>query len=309
MGLTSQQPRIAILGAGIGGLALAIGLTRQNVPYTIYEADPDFSAIGAGIALGPNSVRAINLIDPELKALYDKISNGNKSPEKKHVFADFLLAEPGFGINQGWEAKPVWSKEFEKSGAHRQDLLDIMTKLISTSNVKFNKRAVDVEQVKGKVFITFADSEKIEADAVIGCDGGKGVSRKAVLGAEYSQHVAATYSGRYVYRSIVPAKESKETLGDYANDGKMFFGPGLYFSVYQLPGGKSNLVAARQNGNPWNHAQWTHEVTREEMIADFEGCDARLMKLLEVSDIDFTISSLTNTYSGRNPYAGHYSII
>lgn len=285
MGSTSPQPHIAILGAGIGGLALAIGLTRLNVPYTIYEATAEFSAIGAGIAFGPNSLRAMALIEPQLKVLYDKISNGNQSPDKMHVFADFLLAEPGLGLERGWEGKAVGSKEFTKSGAHRKDVLDIMTTLISIDNVKFNKRAVHVEEVAGKVFVTFADGEKIETDAVIGCDGGKGVSRKAVLGDEYAQHITATYSGRYIYRSIVPAKEAEEILGKYANDGKMFFGPGLYFAVYKLPGGKSNLVAARQKGEPWNHPQWTHEVTREEMLADFEGCDSRLVRLLEVINI------------------------
>jgi hypothetical protein len=34
------------LGAGIGGLALAMGLEKRGVPYTIYEAAPEFSAVG-----------------------------------------------------------------------------------------------------------------------------------------------------------------------------------------------------------------------------------------------------------------------
>lgn len=37
---------IAILGAGIGGLALAIGLSERGIPVTLYEAANEFSPIG-----------------------------------------------------------------------------------------------------------------------------------------------------------------------------------------------------------------------------------------------------------------------
>lgn len=284
MGGSNHQPQIAIIGAGIGGLALAIGLTRQNVAYTIYEAGPEFSAVGAGIAFGPNSLRAMALISPALREMYNNISTGNRSPEKAHVFADFMLAEPGFGVNRGWEGASVGSKDFTKSGAHRKDLLDVMTQLFPTENVRFGKRAVEVRQVGEKARIHFEDGEVVEADAVIGCDGGKGVTRHAVLAKNYPEEVAAIYSGRYVYRAIVPQTEAQNALGKYADDGKMFVGPGCYFALYQMSGGRSNLVAARQKGGQWMHSQWTKEVAREDMIADFDGCDPRLVELLRVSE-------------------------
>lgn len=278
-----HRPQIAIIGAGIGGLALAIGLTRQNVDYVIYEAGSQFSVVGAGIALGPNSLRAMGLIDPRLRALYGDISTGNRSPGKAHVFADFLLAEPGFGVHRGWAGAPVGSKDFTKSGAHRKDLLDIMTRLFPTENVRFDKRAVEVSQTAQKVAIRFADGERVEVDAVIGCDGTKGVVRHAVLAADYPDDVAARYSGRYVYRAVIPPTEAQKALGTYVEDGKIFLGPGHYFALYQMSGGRLNLVAARQKGDQWTHHQWTQEVTREEMLADFDGCDPRLIELLGVS--------------------------
>ena len=284
MNRTPHRPQIAILGAGIGGLALAIGLTRQNVAYTIYEAAPTFSVVGAGIALGPNSLRAMGLIDPTLRELYNTISTGNETPGKEHVFADFLLAEPDFGAARGWEGAPVGSKDFTKSGAHRNDLLDIMKQRFPTENVRFDKRAVEVKQEGRRVRIRFADGDVVEADAVVGCDGGKGSTRPAVLATRYPEEVAAKYSGRYVYRSVIPPGEAQKTLGKYAGDGKMFLGPGHYCAIYRMSGGRSNLVAARQKGEPWTHPQWTQEVTREEMLADFNGCDPRLVNLLQVSD-------------------------
>jgi salicylate hydroxylase len=284
MASATRQPQIAIIGAGIGGLALAIGLARQNVSYTIYEAGLQYSAVGAGIALGPNSLRAMGLINPKLLELYHTISTGNRSPEKAHVFADFMLAEPGFGANQGWEGAPVGTKDFTKSGAHRNDLLSIMIQLFPTENVRFGKRAVEVKRFGQGVQIKFADGNMVEVDAVVGCDGAKGATRHAVLCTNYPDQVAATYSGRYVYRAVVPLAEAQKSLGKYADDGKMFLGPGHYFALYRMPGERMNLVAACQKGGRWTQTQWTEEVTKEDMQGDFSGCDPRLVDLLKVRD-------------------------
>lgn len=46
---SSNKPfHVAIVGGGIGGLTLAIGLIRQGVSITVYEAAHAFAEIGAG---------------------------------------------------------------------------------------------------------------------------------------------------------------------------------------------------------------------------------------------------------------------
>jgi salicylate hydroxylase len=52
MGSVKQPCSTAIIGAGIGGIALAIGLLKQGVSCTIYEAAPKFDAVGAGEGFG-----------------------------------------------------------------------------------------------------------------------------------------------------------------------------------------------------------------------------------------------------------------
>lgn len=273
---------IAIVGGGLAGLALAIGLRRRNVSFTVYEAAPTPSAVGAGIALGPNSTRAMALIDPGLRQLYESISSGNP-PGKEHVFANFLLAEPGFGSDRGFTGAEVGSPDFVKSGAHRKDLMEAMIGLLSVDDIMYGKRAVQINQGDAKVQVTFADGETIDADAMVGCDGGKGVSRHVVLGEQFADQVPVSYSGRYVYRAILPPGVGQEVLGKYSDDGKMFLGKGNYIALYQLPGQRFNLVAGKQKDEPWTHPKWTHKVTKEEMIGDFKGSDPRLLKLLEVS--------------------------
>jgi 2-polyprenyl-6-methoxyphenol hydroxylase-like FAD-dependent oxidoreductase len=54
------QPRHAlIIGGGIGGLATAIALRRAGIQATVYERADEIRAIGAGLALWANAVRAL----------------------------------------------------------------------------------------------------------------------------------------------------------------------------------------------------------------------------------------------------------
>ena len=226
---------IAILGAGIAGLALAIGLTKRGVPCTVYDACEAFSAIGAGIGLGPNSLNAIDLLDPSFREKYNDAKTANERPEFKHSVFDALLAEEGFGANRGWHRGLVGAPYFERSSAHRKALLEIMASFIPAGTVQFSKRAVSVEQVGDKVEIRFADSKTAVADAVIGADGIRGITRKAVLGERAPDLVQPKYTGMYIYRGVLPMADAKEILGEHAGDAKWvsFF----FFFFFFLGGG------------------------------------------------------------------------
>jgi len=49
-----------VVGAGIGGLAVAGGLARSGWQVAVYERASAFSAVGAGLAIEPNAVRALD---------------------------------------------------------------------------------------------------------------------------------------------------------------------------------------------------------------------------------------------------------
>ena len=63
---SSEQFRVAIVGGGLCGLALAIALKERSIPFIVYESRASFMELGAGINLGPNTLQAFRLIDPSL---------------------------------------------------------------------------------------------------------------------------------------------------------------------------------------------------------------------------------------------------
>jgi len=283
--MSSPDFNIAIVGAGIGGLALAIGLNHLDVPFTLYESAEAFSAVGAGVGLGPNALSAMDMIDSRFREMYMDIATGNLKPEKKHVMMEAMRLEAGLGEGEDWWGHGAWGAEyFERTGAHRKDLLDIMTSFIKKDAVRFNKRVKTMTQDNGQVTLAFEDGEVVQHAAVIGSDGVKGATRRIVLGERFPECVDAEYTGKYVYRAIVPMTDSKAILGDLATDAKMYMSKGANLSTYPISGGNEmNVVAFKRDPQPWKYPDTTYEVSREDMLNDFSGYnpDPRLMKLLD----------------------------
>ena len=53
------QRRAIVIGAGIGGLATAIGLRRSGWQVQVYEQAASAQPVGAGISLWSNALRAL----------------------------------------------------------------------------------------------------------------------------------------------------------------------------------------------------------------------------------------------------------
>lgn len=265
---------------------MAIGLLKQNVQCTIYEGAPRFDAVGAGIGLGPNALKAMHLMDEKFAEMYDEVKVGNTSTARLHEQFEILGAEEGLGVENGWFGGSVSHPDFTRSSAHRKALLEIMKSLVPAGIVKFNKRVVTLDQGIGKkVSIRFTDGEVVEVDAVIGCDGIKGMTRKTVLQRRYPEEVPLKYANTYVYRGIAPMEEAVKILGSYAEDAKWYMAEKKGWAMYPISGGKEvNMVAFMYDEKPWVGEQGTKEVSREEMESEFVNFDNRLKGMLEVSN-------------------------
>jgi salicylate hydroxylase len=295
--LLEQQPSekrisVAIVGGGLGGVALAIGLIKQGVHVQIYEAAQRFGEIGAGVIFGPNSARAMGLIEPKILEGFKRCATTNTSEERVHTWLSFrygMDSRNGNGKKCGDliahldDEKQVnsWTGTKTRTGVHRAKFLEEMVKLVPKGTAIFQKTLKDLETVsngeRDEVKLTFADGTTATADCVIGCDGIKSRVREIL----YGDKAQPKYAGEYGYRALVPRDVATEVLGtELAENGQMYCGYGGYIITYPVEHhALINMVAVRRK--PWTSTtQWLIPSEKEDMIQDFEGWDPTLIELI-----------------------------
>ncbi|TGO39725.1 hypothetical protein BHYA_0049g00610 [Botrytis hyacinthi] len=304
MGAETTNPKlnVAIIGGGLGGIALSIGLLpyRDALDITIYEAAPKFAEIGAGIASGPNAVNALNLISPDILRGYRKCATFNETRDHDNAWLTFrygpnsrngdgkkmdLIHHVGEkGKSLGDISEMLEREEIRRrSCVHRARFLDEMAALIPNGMAKFEKSLVSVEDPEedtGGLKLTFEDGETVLADVVIGCDGIKSVTRDFVM---RKQSIEPVFSNTYAYRAMVPRDIAREAIGDVlALNGQSYLGHGRYMISYPVEHGNLiNLVALQTTKDvEWDEKNWLMPATREEMASDLEGYEEKLAELV-----------------------------
>ena len=282
-----QKPfKIAIVGGGIGGLCLAIGLIRRNIRVQIYEAAPAFAEIGAGIGFGPNSIRSMSLIDPEIKLAFDRLRTRNLWKDQEDIWINFRS-----GVGEPALITAVRTNDEEKAGlssVHRAHVLDAFVNIAPNDIAQFGKRLCNLEIDKEhdeKIQLEFDDGTFAEADAVVGCDGVKSKVRQLLLG-EGSPLEDASFSGKYAYRGLVPMEQARERLGaNLAENSQMYLGPKGNILTYPIDHGKTlNAIAfkTKDDGN-WDHDQWVLANKKKEMEHDFQDWGQPTKEIVKVS--------------------------
>lgn len=297
----NSKLNIAIIGGGLGGLALSIGLLpyRSRLNITIYEAAPRFAEIGAGVASGPNAVNAFGLISPDILKGYRKWATFNETRDRDNAWMSFrygmdsrdgegkkmdLIYHVGEKGKSLGEISELLTREDirRRSCVHRARFLDEMAALIPEGMAKFQKNLVDVEELEGDegFKLSFEDGETAFADVVIGCDGIKSATRKFVMG---SQSVEPQFANHYAYRSMVPREIARKAIGDdLALNGQLYLAYDGYMVAYPVEHGNLiNIVALKKTKNiEWNKDNWLIPTTKEEVVSDLDGFEGKLVQLI-----------------------------
>jgi salicylate hydroxylase len=189
----SDRLTAAIVGGGIGGLAAAAALTRAGIEVSVYEQAPRIGEIGAGVLIGPNSVRLLHRLG--LAAAIDEAGGwvGEGSAYYRH---DGTKVAPVMTTDSaGWAAM---------YGMHRADLVDLLRRAVPGDRVRPGHRAVSFAQDPwparggGKARVTFENGAVAEADLVIGADGIHSTLQPFV-----AARATPVFSGQISYRGVL----------------------------------------------------------------------------------------------------------
>ena len=80
---------IAIIGAGISGLALACILKKAQIPVVVFEKSKQVSDYGAGISLSPNGMRVLKELD-----LFNEVVSVSANPNQASFFLEIKKLIP-----------------------------------------------------------------------------------------------------------------------------------------------------------------------------------------------------------------------
>ncbi|MEU9195553.1 FAD-dependent monooxygenase [Streptomyces hundungensis] len=180
-----------VVGGGIGGLTAAAALTRRGWRVTVLERAEELKPVGAGIALAPNGLRALDVIglgDPIRALAAWQGEGGLRTPSGRWLSrTDPQAAMDAFG-------DPVVL-------LHRATLTATLAGALAEGTLRTRSAAelIDPGAADRPAVVRTADGD-IEAELVVGADGIHSALRKTLFPA----HAGTTYSGFTTWRLVVP---------------------------------------------------------------------------------------------------------
>jgi 2-polyprenyl-6-methoxyphenol hydroxylase-like FAD-dependent oxidoreductase len=262
---------VLIAGGGIGGLGVALALAAQGIDSHVAERAAEFTEIGAGIQLGPNFVRVLDLL-----GLRDSVLDAAWFPN--HLVVNNAMT--GQRITQ----IPVDRGFRERFGAayaltHRADLLAALVEACDASphielsnDTEVTEISVDGDQVE----VGVAGGRTLRGPALIGADGLWSRVREYVIADGPPQPV-----GHIAYRAVLGAPDVPEDL--WSEDMNIWVGPRTHLVTYPLRRGRLfNLVAVFHSDRYVEGYDRVGEV--EELWRHFGGECSHVRRMLERID-------------------------
>ncbi len=222
-------PHIAIIGAGIGGVALAVACLHRNIPFTLYEKDKSFEdrAQGYGLTLqqASNAMKAFGLFS--LKDGMQTTRHLVHDPEGNQI------SEWGMKTHAKLEKPP------KRINVHipRQSLrLALLNQLGTTDALKWGYRLLNFKECEDKrmelCFQVNGELKNTKADLVVGADGIYSAVRSALIKEEACP---LQYIGYMVILGICSLKSIQETTSTLFDSETVFQTVNGSERIYVMP--------------------------------------------------------------------------
>ncbi|GAA5902676.1 hypothetical protein JCM5296_001255 [Sporobolomyces johnsonii] len=289
----STRPlRIAIVGGGIGGLALAVGLAKaqrdQATPtftFTVYEAAASFQEIGAGVGVGPNAYRTLAALG--LGKEFGELAAKHQEQERHALYGEKHNVDANAGEDE--ICQTLREPGHVHATVHRAKFLDVMIAAVPPEVARFHKRLSTYSILDdGQVSLQFLDGTSAVADVLIACDGIKSVVRPTLLkGLLRDELLKPRFTGTVCYRALLPMAHMAHKLGGKAWYSTMYLGKDKHILTFPIDSGQTLnvvvFVSDRSSPNPTlpEGEAWIKDVSVEEMMAGFEGWSEDCLTILE----------------------------
>ena len=257
---------IAVVGAGMGGLAVAATLRRVGFDVQVYEQASRFARIGAGIQMMPNSMkvlRGIGIEERMRQTAFAPYSHLNRIGDTGEVTRELPMPENLYGALY--------------LCMHRADLHGALASVLPADIIHLGKKLVGLDQAAGGVTLAFADGARASADAVIGADGVHSTVRDIIVGPD-----APIHRGRIAYRAVFPASLMKGR--DIGHSRTKWWGSDRHIVIYYTKRDRSEIYFVTSVPEPaeWVTAEsWSAKGDVKELRAAYDGFHQNVRAVLD----------------------------
>ncbi|KAI0743626.1 FAD/NAD(P)-binding domain-containing protein [Daedaleopsis nitida] len=289
--------RVAICGGGIGGLTLAVALSRfADIQVDVYEAAGQFKEIGAGVMIWARTWEILALLG--MAEDFARIA---------HAPPDQSL---GIGFDYRRSDQPYEGSRFYLFQVpygcirfHRAQFLDVLVNHLPEGVAHFGKRLTSYTHspsTQGRdtqISLTFGDGSKAECDLLVGCDGIKSTIRKQMLeehvhkrggDPQVLQCIEPVWSGTIAYRGLIPVERLIKPNGEKhrtIDTPMMYCGKDKHVVSYSISAGSIvNVVtlASRPDlyGTPYA-GPWVTDCSSAEVKDCYSGWEPEVEELLQ----------------------------
>jgi len=208
---------VIIAGGGTGGLATAIALRKAGIEPLVLEQAPAFTAIGAGLGLYANAMKALTYLGAD--AYWRQTAARIDVSEQHGLGDDELITSSSLAPRAAKYGEPYFC-------GHRADLLTSLLMALPAECVRTGSRVVAIEETPPDVRVALADGTEVRGDLLVGADGLRSQTRKLLMGER-----EARFTDVVVWRGLIPREQVPERY-----DAKImaWFGPRRHVLLYPL---------------------------------------------------------------------------
>jgi salicylate hydroxylase len=257
---------VVIVGAGVGGLTLALLLRQRGIAAEVLEQSTELREVGAAVSLAANATRVM-----EHLGLGEALARVSTEPTA-------LIHRDGrdghqIAVTPGpWWYRDTFGAPFY--GLHRAALQCVLADALGPAHLHLGCRVESFEERRQEMRVRCSSGAVFEAGLVVGADGVHSLVRQWVTGGD-----EPVYSGTSGFRGLVPA----DLLPRLPDPGALQFwiGPGAHLLHYPIDGGRLiNFLAVIDTPRRWTAPAWMEAAPDGAHLEAFAGWHPAVTEML-----------------------------
>ena len=226
-----NYPHVAIIGGGIGGVALAVACLHRGIPFTLYERDKNFNTRSQGYGLtlqqASKAIKGFGIFSLEEGVISTK--------HVVHTTEGKIIGE--WGMRKWMHSDSKTSPKHTNVHIARQSLRMVLLKQLNGHNtLQWGHQLVDFKQNENEsVNLRFKVNGKMKSaksDIVVGADGIRSSVRKLLIGEDITP---LRYLGCIVILGICPLEALKGLDNPLLDSATVFQTANGNERIYMMP--------------------------------------------------------------------------